>query len=115
MPSPSKTNAQFRSLGEGRFSLSGRVSFTNAGALLADGESALRRVTAAEVDLSGITQADSAALAVLLEWVAGARRRGATLRYTGVPATLTSIARISDVEELLCLAESPPAKVAGNT
>jgi len=44
---------------------------------------------------------DSAGLAVLLDWLGAAKRRGRTLRYTHLPADLTALARISEVEDLL--------------
>jgi phospholipid transport system transporter-binding protein len=54
-----------------------------------------------EVDCSGITQSDSAGLAVLLEWLAAAKRAGHTLRYVRLPEGLVALGRISEVEELL--------------
>jgi phospholipid transport system transporter-binding protein len=54
-----------------------------------------------EIDCRGITVSDSAGLAVLLEWLAVARRARRSLRYTHLPEGLTSLARISDVQELL--------------
>jgi phospholipid transport system transporter-binding protein len=54
-----------------------------------------------EIDCGAVTAADSAGLAVLLEWLALARARGRGLRYQHLPEGLTALARISDVEELL--------------
>jgi len=56
---------------------------------------------ALEVDLSGVSASDSAGLAVLIDWLAQARHAQRTLRYRGVPAGLSALARISEVEELL--------------
>jgi len=53
------------------------------------------------IDCRGITVSDSAGLAVLLDWLGMARRRGRTLCYTHLPEGLTALARISEVEELL--------------
>ena len=103
------SHVELRPLGDGRFALAGRIGFDNAARLLAEGDTALDGVSAAEIDLSGVTQADSAALAVLLEWVAGARRRGRTLRYVSMPRTVAAFARISEVESLLRCAEASPS------
>lgn len=54
-----------------------------------------------EFDCSQISEADSAGLAVLIEWKAAAGKRGATLHYSGLPESIARLARISDVERLL--------------
>lgn len=54
-----------------------------------------------EVDCGGISAADSAGLAVLLDWLAAARRQGRSLRYVNLPSSLLSIAAVSDLDDLL--------------
>jgi phospholipid transport system transporter-binding protein len=54
-----------------------------------------------EIDCAGITAADSAGLAVLVDWLGRARQAGRTLCYRHLPEGLTALARISDLEELL--------------
>ena len=56
---------------------------------------------AIEIDLAGVTRCDSAAVALLLEWVRVAERRGARLAFRNLPASLAAIASISDVDQLL--------------
>jgi len=56
---------------------------------------------ALEIDGSGITVADSAGLAVLLDWLAVAKHAGRRLRYTRLPQGLAALAHISEVDELL--------------
>jgi phospholipid transport system transporter-binding protein len=85
----------------GRLSVRGELDFDSAPAALSRGLELLGDANDCEIDLSGLSSGDSAGLAVLIEWVASARRRGATLRYTGVPAQMRAIARISALEELL--------------
>jgi phospholipid transport system transporter-binding protein len=53
------------------------------------------------IDCQGITASDSAGLAVLLDWLAAARRRGRSLRFTHLPPGLAALGRISEVHELL--------------
>jgi phospholipid transport system transporter-binding protein len=53
------------------------------------------------VDLAGVTAADSAGLAVLVEWLAACAERGGSLAFEAVPAQLRAVARISDLESLL--------------
>lgn len=89
----------------GRFRLTGCFGFETAGPLLERGDAAFRAHPAVELDLSGVSDADSAGLAVLLAWVDRARRRGHTLRFAGLPPQLVGIARITEVEPLLRGAE----------
>ena len=83
------------------FRLAGVASLATARALLERGTALFGRQPEVELDLSQVTHADSAGLAVLLTWLERARRGGQQLRYRSVPAQLLGIARISGVEELL--------------
>jgi phospholipid transport system transporter-binding protein len=91
----------------GRFRLAGCFGFETAARVLERGDALFRAHPAVELDLSGVTDADSAGLAVLLAWIERARRRGHQLRYVGIPPQLAGIARITDVEPLLHVAERP--------
>ncbi len=53
------------------------------------------------IDLAGVTEADSAGLALLITWSGQALLAKVPLRYAGVPERLLSLARISEVEDLL--------------
>jgi len=55
------------------------------------------------IDLSGVEEADSSALSLLLEWQRAAKARGFRVRYTGLPANLRSLAQVYGVLELLPL------------
>jgi phospholipid transport system transporter-binding protein len=87
----------------GHFEAHGTLTFANARRVWEEGLAALRADPARtlEVDCAGITQADSAGLVVLLDWLAAARHAGRTLVYRYLPDPLLSLAAISDVKELL--------------
>ena len=53
------------------------------------------------MDLSAVPAADSAGLALLVDWLASARSQDKTLRYVQPPQGLLALARLSDVEGLL--------------
>ncbi|MFO0334954.1 MAG: lipid asymmetry maintenance protein MlaB [Pseudomonadota bacterium] len=91
----------------GHFRLDGHFGFDTASAILARGNAEFARHPHVELDLSGVTTADSAGLAVLLAWLERARCRGGTMRFTGLPRQIGAIAAISDVAPLLRGAESP--------
>lgn len=87
----------------GRLAVRGALTFATARRALEAGRLALGRTDTREIeiDCGAVTAADSAGLAVLLDWLAWARGAGRTLRLMSVPASVHAIARISEVEELL--------------
>ncbi len=101
-PAP-RPEAGLEQVGAARYRIRGELSFAVAARLYGEGRRAFSGDTAPglEVDCSGVTSADSAGLAVLLEWLAWAATAGRTLKFVGVPENLRAIARISEVESLL--------------
>ena len=87
--------------GPGHLLARGELSFATAGQALRAGLALLPPDRTCTIDLAGITSADSAGLAVLIEWLSVATARGCKLVYEAVPAQLRAVARISDLEELL--------------
>lgn len=79
----------------------GELDFTTVTALLAAGEALLRRPGALEIDLGGVTAANSAGLALILEWLDIARSRRIALQYRDLPESLLRIADFSNLEALL--------------
>lgn len=90
----------------GRVTVSGELTFASArearqlGLLVLDGSRAEHIV----IDCSAVTRADSAGLAVLLDWLAWGRRRTRAVSLQDLPASLLAIARISEVDGLLTAA-----------
>jgi len=87
--------------GDGAYRIVGDLGLESAAALLAAGEAAFAGQHDIEVDLTGVTDADSAGLAVLIEWTRSARRDGRSIAYKGMTPRLAAIARIGGVRELL--------------
>jgi phospholipid transport system transporter-binding protein len=85
----------------GQFRIEGAVNFATVPELLRVSEGAFRDCPTLELDLAGVTHADSAALALLLLWMERAQRGGASIRFRNTPEQLLGIARMSDVESLL--------------
>ncbi|MCW5570637.1 MAG: STAS domain-containing protein [Steroidobacteraceae bacterium] len=87
----------------GRLALRGGLDFSSAATAHEAGLAHFRRDGAREwiVDCSGLDFANSAAVAVLLDWLAVVHRAGGHLRYEGLPDRVRAIAEISEVEELL--------------
>jgi len=64
--------------------------------------------SALEFNCSGVTESDSAGLAVLLDWLALAKRHGRHLSFKALPAPIAAVARLSDVEAILDQGLTPP-------
>ena len=84
----------------GLCTVQGPVTSSNVVSLLAQGA---ERFTGAlvTVDLAGVTEVDSSALSLLLEWRREAVRNGREIRYRNLPASLKSLAELYGVTELL--------------
>ena len=54
-----------------------------------------------QIDCAGVTDSDSAGLAVLIDWIANAKTQGRTLTFANLPPGIRAAAQISDVESLL--------------
>lgn len=87
--------------GGGHFALTGDMSFHTAEQILRASEMPFEQHTSIEVDLSGVKKADSAGLALLLEWVTWANHTVREIRYLGMPERVLAIARTTEVESLL--------------
>lgn len=99
---PSTLANAFSAAGEGRYRLAAPLTFATVPALQARGTALIQQGGGALViDLSGISTADSAGLALLVDWLAEARARGGSLRYEQIPETLHALARLSEVDTLI--------------
>lgn len=87
--------------GPGRLSVRGPLTFGTARRARELGLAKLSGAGPWRVDCSGITSADSAGLAVLIDWLGVVSRAGGGLSYESVPESLLGVARIGEVEELL--------------
>lgn len=88
-------------LGEGRFELSGEVSFHTAEDILGSSEKLFTGLASVEVDLSNVKRTDSAGLALLLEWIRRAGAAATDICFANIPEKIHAIAVTADVDELL--------------
>lgn len=95
------TGFSIAAAGPGRLEASGAMSYPSAAMALRAGVALIPSAGQCTIDLSRVTETDSAGLAVLVEWLATARSRGTTVRYEGIPAQILAVARISDLDDLL--------------
>jgi phospholipid transport system transporter-binding protein len=87
--------------GAALFRLSGSLDFGSVPAVYRAGLEQFGTDGDIVLDLAGVTRANSAGLALLLEWQRLARQGGRALRLRNLPASLRNIAMVSELVELL--------------
>ena len=93
---------------EGAVLLGGPLTFETVPAIYRAAASSLPGSgQAATIDLADVTSADSAGLALLLEWQAQSIATQSRLRIINAPDGLLSLARLADSVELLQLSGRP--------
>ena len=95
------SGASIEADGPGRFRVSGVLDYDSVGPLEATSRALLSTAPDAVVDLAGVERANSAALALLLEWLDQARRANRRIRFAGLPKSVLEIAEVSNVTRLL--------------
>ena len=82
-----------------RLRLTGALTFASATAL---NEAAQQHFSGdVVVDLGGVTEVDSAALSLLIEWRRAARRNHCRIAFSNLPESLKSLAALYGVAELV--------------
>ena len=88
-------------LGDGRFEVRGDLTFESATRVLEQSKVLFAEYTRNHIDLAGVREADSAGLALLIEWLSWAQRTEREIDYEGLPEQLSAVAEISEVSELV--------------
>lgn len=116
--------AALTDIAPGRFRLEGNIDLAAVAALVRETSRLLpmrpngrrpwtapvanHQVATVELDLGGIGQGSSAAVALLLEWTDQVQRNGGRLVFRNWPAPLVRIADFSNVDGLLGIHAEPP-------
>ena len=86
----------------GTIALSGRLDFATAkSALSMVNEQIQSHPEASIIDLGGVTHSNSAALALMIEWLAEARRNNRQIQFTNIPDSLRQISTVCQVDSLI--------------
>ncbi len=101
--------ARLITAGPGRLRVEGVLDFNSVNALATEAESLFPPSGRLRIDLSGVESANSAGLALLLEWLALARSRRLDLEYLNLPQSLERIAAFSNLGPLLPVARPSAA------
>lgn len=93
--------SQLADRGQGQCVLSGPLTLPGLPWLWKELETTGLLVNAREADLSGVHEADSAGLALLMAWRAHCLKQGGNLAFRGVPQKLLALARLTGAEAAL--------------
>jgi len=94
---------RFTDQGNGQWLLEGELGFATVPRVLRHAGASMRGLASLQVDLKGVTRADSAGLALLVEWLRESERAGLPIRFINVPVQLLSIARVCGLDGILSL------------
>ena len=94
-------SALLESLGAGNFAIRGDLTFESASLILEQSKQLFADHNQINVDMSGVLDADSAGLALLIEWLSWAKHYNHEVRYQHVPKRIAAIAEISELNELV--------------
>jgi len=91
---------------DGSISVSGELNHQTVPALLKQSGELLFRGDGnpggdIAVDLNAVSRADSAGVALLIEWLRQAKRNNKTIRFSNMPEQMHEIATVSGVDKLL--------------
>jgi phospholipid transport system transporter-binding protein len=96
-----RATAQLADRGAGRCTLAGSLTLETAPWLWRELQTGGLLTGATEADLSGVTESDSAGLALLLAWRASRRRTGGMVVFQGIPQRLRLLAALTGAETVL--------------
>ena len=92
--------------GDGQFAVEGELSKFTVPSIIQHAHQLLQSASQnILIDLQGVTRTDSAGLALLLEWMSIAQDKALQIHFRNLPAQLSKIAEVSDLEDILPLAD----------
>jgi phospholipid transport system transporter-binding protein len=94
-------NAALRAVEAGRYGLEGEVTVDTVPGLWPQIAAVAGKGRDVEVSCAGITRADSAAVACLLEWARVAGGAGGSVRVCDLPEVMRVIMDVSDLDGIL--------------
>ena len=99
-------NAVLEKNAKQQFELSGELSFQSVPALTGHIEPLLQDNADLVIRLDKVSRADSAGVAMLVEWQRLAQLQGKSLQFLDIPEQMLSIVRVSGLDSILPLSRS---------
>ena len=109
MSESQREGSHLQPMGGGRFAIHGDLTFESATSVLEQSRTLFAENESILVDMTGVEDADSAGLALLIEWLSWASKAAREITYENVPEEITAIAEISEVSNLINASSSARA------
>jgi phospholipid transport system transporter-binding protein len=90
-------------IGDNSLRVSGELSFKTVPALVASNKNFLKNGDSIDIDLADVSRADSAGVALLIEWQRQAQKQNKSICFINIPSQMLAIVRLSGVDDLLSL------------
>ena len=97
------SDLQLKPSADGRLQLTGELNFKTVPPLAVNSKNLFDNNNHLNVDLDGVSRADSAGVALLIEWQRRAKKQNKSISFQNIPSQMLSIAKLSGVDELLSL------------
>ncbi|MFT5895314.1 MAG: phospholipid transport system transporter-binding protein [bacterium] len=81
--------------------VAGPLNFHTAGDALSAVDVLIRQHPALEIDLAGVSECNSVGLALMIEWLAIARREKHSVTFNKIPDSLRQLAGVCQVDGLI--------------
>jgi phospholipid transport system transporter-binding protein len=81
--------------------VSGPLTFDSVPAIYAASRAWFAGKDGMTIDLAQVSTADSAGLALLIEWLRSARKTGAALRFSNIPSQMQELIRVNGLQDTL--------------
>ncbi len=95
------TEAKLDKQKDSGFRVSGDMTFATTRKLLAESKVLFQKTKNLNLNLAEVNHADSAGLALLLEWIAEAEQKGGVVSVEGMPESLLALAKLCQMEPTL--------------
>ena len=92
---------ELKDLGDGNFEVSGDMSFETAEQILVVSQRVFAQHENVRIDMSAVEKADSAGLALLLEWMSWEKQGVAKFNFVAIPTSVLAIAHTAELKDLV--------------
>jgi len=92
-------DCSFSQASEGEVKIEGKLDLTTVATLKKQTSGLFNGVSEIQFDLSAVSQSNSAALALLLEWLKMAQQHQVSLSFRNFPEHLRELARVYGIEQ----------------
>ena len=102
MPETNSRTAQLKQIDAQQFVLSGELTMQSVPNIARESLELINRMSGdIKINLAQVVRADSAGLALLIDWLRHAQGNGFKLEFEHLPAQLLQIAKLSELHKLL--------------